>query len=121
VLRNQLSIQTGEDSISPQDERLLLVQHWLESIPGAHNVFEIWDGVAQVGVFSASLFWHLVLRIFSLATKRHIGTLDIYSLVTAHATFVALHIPCTRSTDHQDSTYADIYEALELVHWRVTQ
>ncbi|KAF8219132.1 hypothetical protein L208DRAFT_1448990 [Tricholoma matsutake] len=42
-LRNQLSIKSVEDAPSPQDERLLLAQHWMENVPGAHDIFGIWE------------------------------------------------------------------------------
>jgi len=51
ALRNQLSIKLSEHAVSPQDDRLLLAQHWLESMPGAHDIFEMWDGAAQVSLF----------------------------------------------------------------------
>ncbi|KAI0311527.1 ribosome 60S biogenesis N-terminal-domain-containing protein [Amylostereum chailletii] len=47
ALRNQLTIKRNEVPISPQDERLLLLQGWLESSPGAQELFDIWSGVNQ--------------------------------------------------------------------------
>jgi nucleolar pre-ribosomal-associated protein 1 len=48
TLRNQLTVKFNEASISPQDERLLLAQKWLEAVPGAHDIFDLWEGVNQV-------------------------------------------------------------------------
>ncbi|KIY45257.1 hypothetical protein FISHEDRAFT_49590 [Fistulina hepatica ATCC 64428] len=43
ALRNHLSIRPSEDSISPQDKRLLLVQHYLQSYSaGAQELFDTW-------------------------------------------------------------------------------
>jgi nucleolar pre-ribosomal-associated protein 1 len=50
-LRNQLSIRPGEDKISPQDERLLLSQHWMENVPAAHDIFVIWEEANPVSAF----------------------------------------------------------------------
>ena len=47
ALRNQLSVNPDE-KIAPQDERLLLVQHWMEIAPGAQDMFEAWEGSNQV-------------------------------------------------------------------------
>ncbi|KAF9558394.1 hypothetical protein CPC08DRAFT_639060 [Agrocybe pediades] len=42
-LRNQLAVKAQESSLSPQDERLNLAKQWIESSPGANELFEIWD------------------------------------------------------------------------------
>ncbi|KAF9445509.1 hypothetical protein P691DRAFT_805556 [Macrolepiota fuliginosa MF-IS2] len=63
-LRNQLTIRSDEGVISPQDERLLLVQSRLEKSPGAQDVFDLWENgnprqpnlpVAVVSVLAALL------------------------------------------------------------------
>ncbi|KAH8115698.1 ribosome 60S biogenesis N-terminal-domain-containing protein [Phellopilus nigrolimitatus] len=41
TLRNQLSLKPGEDSVSTQDARLILVKEWLETSPGAQDVFGV--------------------------------------------------------------------------------
>jgi nucleolar pre-ribosomal-associated protein 1 len=51
-LRNQLAIKFDEPAIAPQDERLLLAQRWMESVPGAHDLFEVWEGATQVRVLT---------------------------------------------------------------------
>jgi hypothetical protein len=48
ALRNQLTIKFGEPPIAPQDERLVLAQQWLETVPGAHDIFGIWESANQV-------------------------------------------------------------------------
>ncbi|PSR72606.1 hypothetical protein PHLCEN_2v11530 [Hermanssonia centrifuga] len=42
ALRNQFTIKYDEANISANDERLLLAKDWLESEPGAQDLFEIW-------------------------------------------------------------------------------
>lgn len=52
ALRNQLTIKFGEGPVQPQDERLALVRSWLETTPGAHTVFSIWESTTEVrGVY----------------------------------------------------------------------
>jgi nucleolar pre-ribosomal-associated protein 1 len=48
ALRNQLTIRTEESSTPPQDDRLLVAQHWLESVPGAQDLFDLWENASQV-------------------------------------------------------------------------
>ncbi|KAG6905791.1 hypothetical protein DXG01_000716 [Tephrocybe rancida] len=83
ALRNQLSIRPGEDTISPQDARLLLVQHWLEHVPGAHDIFGIWDSLTQR---QNSLYALLVSVLSSLLT-----------LTSSHYTFQALGQPIIKA------------------------
>ncbi|KAG6853529.1 hypothetical protein C0991_003449 [Blastosporella zonata] len=83
ALRNQLSIRPGEDAISPQDARLLLAQHWLEHVPGAHDLFGIWDSLTQR---QNSLFALLVSVLSSLLT-----------LTSSHYTFQALGQPIVKT------------------------
>lgn len=47
ALRNQLTIR-DDATISPQDERLLLAQAWLELDPGAQDLFSVWDRTTDV-------------------------------------------------------------------------
>ncbi|EGO30148.1 hypothetical protein SERLADRAFT_444262 [Serpula lacrymans var. lacrymans S7.9] len=42
ALRNKFSVKPAE-SVSPQDERLLLAKQWMDVTPGAQDVFEIWE------------------------------------------------------------------------------
>ena len=47
ALRARLSLKSGE-TVAPQDDRLTLVGGWLESSPGAQDLFNVWDGMDQV-------------------------------------------------------------------------
>ena len=42
-LRNQVAIGFEEEKITAQDERLLLVQQWLEGDQGAQDIFGLWE------------------------------------------------------------------------------
>jgi len=42
-LRNQLTIRAEESVISTHDERLLLVKEWLDTNPGAQDLFDLWE------------------------------------------------------------------------------
>ncbi|RDB20241.1 Uncharacterized protein C14G10.02 [Hypsizygus marmoreus] len=83
ALRNQLSIHPGEDAISPQDDRLLLAQHWLENVPGAHDIFEIWDSLAQ----RQNAILALLVAVLS----------SLLTLLSSHYTFQALGQPIMKS------------------------
>lgn len=48
TLRNQLTVKHDEPSVSPADERILLAKAWLESSPGAQDVFVAWDNASAV-------------------------------------------------------------------------
>jgi hypothetical protein len=48
VLRNQLTIKFGEGPVQPQDERLALARSWLEIVPGAQRIFNIWEQTTEV-------------------------------------------------------------------------
>ena len=43
ALRNQLTIKPTEDHVAADDERLLLVKSWLDTDPGANDIFELWE------------------------------------------------------------------------------
>lgn len=63
-IRNQLTIKPYEGPIAPQDARLTLAQSWLETSPGAHDIFDIWEVTNQV-----RLYRHIYLqRIYVNAT-----------------------------------------------------
>ncbi|KAF8812641.1 hypothetical protein BYT27DRAFT_7159048 [Phlegmacium glaucopus] len=42
-IRNQLTVQPQDTAIPPQDDRLIFLKQWLESSPGAQDLFGIWD------------------------------------------------------------------------------
>ncbi|KAF7984362.1 hypothetical protein HWV62_15393 [Athelia sp. TMB] len=46
ALRNQLTVKPDE-TIPLQDERILLAQNWMDVAPGAHDLFEAWEGANQ--------------------------------------------------------------------------
>ena len=50
ALRNQLSLKSGEESVSTNDERLRIVQEWLEVSPGAQDIFSLIENQNQVSV-----------------------------------------------------------------------
>lgn len=61
ALRNQFTIKY-EANISANDERLLLAKDWLESEPGAQDLFEIWGKTSTV----RDLFTRLMHRSYTL-------------------------------------------------------
>lgn len=44
------TIKHTEDSVSPNDERLLLAKAWLEADEGAHTLFDLWGQANTVSV-----------------------------------------------------------------------
>ncbi|KAG5635154.1 hypothetical protein H0H81_012205 [Sphagnurus paluster] len=83
ALRSQLSLKPGEETVSPQDERLLLAQHWLEKFPGAHDIFGIWDSLVQ----RQSSVFALIVSILS----------SLLALTSSHYTFQALGQPILKT------------------------
>ncbi|KAG6897168.1 hypothetical protein C0992_003674 [Termitomyces sp. T32_za158] len=71
ALRNQLSIRPGEDAISPQDARLLLVQSWLNKVPGAHDVFSLWDSITQRQNAVLALLVSLLSSLLTLTSSHY--------------------------------------------------
>lgn len=49
ALRNQLTVYYHEDTPGPQDERILLAKSWMDSSPGAQEMFDLWSTINQVG------------------------------------------------------------------------
>ncbi|KAF8073491.1 ribosome 60S biogenesis N-terminal-domain-containing protein [Lyophyllum atratum] len=83
ALRNQFSIRPGEDAIAPLDARLLLAQHWLENVPGAHDMFGVWDSLTnrQNSIFA------LVVSVIS----------SLLELLSSHYTFHILGQPIIKT------------------------
>ncbi|KAF8959548.1 ribosome 60S biogenesis N-terminal-domain-containing protein [Flammula alnicola] len=79
ALRNQLTLKAQEPSVLPQDERLNLAKQWMQSSPGAHDLFSVWD---NANPRSSSLI-SLVLSVLS----------SILSLLSSHYTDHALGQP----------------------------
>lgn len=46
-IRNQLAVPQ-DTIVTPQDNRLTFLKQWLESSPGAQDLFEIWDNANPV-------------------------------------------------------------------------
>ncbi|KAG1732022.1 uncharacterized protein EDB91DRAFT_1251955 [Suillus paluster] len=63
ALRSTLSVKSGE-TIGPQDERVALVVQWMESSPGAHDIFELWESSNQSS--SQSLLVSLLSSVLTL-------------------------------------------------------
>ncbi|KAJ6584939.1 ribosome 60S biogenesis N-terminal-domain-containing protein [Mycena capillaripes] len=82
-LRNQFSVWPNEGPISTQDARLLLAQKWLDAVPGAHDIFAIWEksNVRQPAG---------IVPILSLLSS-------ILTLLSAHYTFHAAGHPILRT------------------------
>ena len=78
-LRNQVAIGFEEEKITAQDERLLLVQQWLEGNQGAQDIFGLWEHADPVCI----LF-------FSARKKddiRQRGKLTSFDLLTGNTKF----------------------------------
>ncbi|KAG5724436.1 Laccase-2 [Termitomyces sp. T112] len=83
ALRNHLSIRPGEDAITLQDARLLLVKDWLNNVHGAHDIFGLWDSLTQR---QNSLLAVLISILSSLLT-----------LTSSHYTYQALGQPIIKT------------------------
>ncbi|KAF8890435.1 ribosome 60S biogenesis N-terminal-domain-containing protein [Infundibulicybe gibba] len=83
ALRNRFSVWPNELPIGPQDERLVLARQWLTNVPGAYDLFAVWDslGPRQTSLIS------LVLSILS----------SLLTLLTSHYTDQALGYPVTKA------------------------
>jgi hypothetical protein len=96
-LRNQLSIRPGEDKISPQNERSLLSQHWMENVPAAHDIFGIWEEANSVSAFFQTPK-RLVNGFSSLQRQASLLALliavlsSLLSLLSSHYTYHALGV-----------------------------
>lgn len=102
ALRNQLTIKAQELSVSPQDVRLNLVKHWIESSPDTHNLFSIWDRSNSVSTdFSCSQWsssnFPKAPNCFDCAHHIHV-ILDIDFII------VPLHGSCPGPTHNEDTS-----------------
>ncbi|KAJ7675860.1 ribosome 60S biogenesis N-terminal-domain-containing protein [Mycena polygramma] len=82
-LRNQFSVWPNEGPISTQDARLVLAQKWLDAVPGAHDLFGIWEKSNARQPAS-------IVPIVSLLAS-------LLSLLSAHYTFHAAGHPILRT------------------------
>ncbi|KAJ7109702.1 ribosome 60S biogenesis N-terminal-domain-containing protein [Mycena crocata] len=82
-LRNQFSVWPNEGLILPQDARLTLAQKWLDAVPGAYDLFAIWDksNARQPAV---------IVLIVSLLSS-------LLALLSSHYTFHAAGHPILRT------------------------
>ncbi|KAF8185167.1 ribosome 60S biogenesis N-terminal-domain-containing protein [Pholiota molesta] len=83
TLRSQLAIKSTEEKIAPQDERLELVKQWMQSSPGAHDLFSVWDNAT----LRQSSLISLVVSILS----------SVLTLLSAHYTDHALGQPIMKT------------------------
>ncbi|THH13851.1 hypothetical protein EW146_g6413 [Bondarzewia mesenterica] len=83
ALRNQFTIKTGEGTVSPQDERLLLAKEWMGAAPGAQELFKIWQGANQ--------------RQFSLLALLVSTLSSLLTLLSSHYTYHALGHPILKT------------------------
>ncbi|KAF9480206.1 hypothetical protein BDN70DRAFT_833085 [Pholiota conissans] len=83
TLRNQLSIKPTEEQIPPQDERLELVKQWMQSSPGAHDLFLVWDNATM----RQSSVVALIVSVLS----------SVLTLLSAHYTDHALGQPVMKT------------------------
>lgn len=101
ALRNQLTVRPDESSIAPQDERLVLAQAWLETDPGAHDIFDIWDRTDQVrgrAFFAAdTLTYHNVQRQMSLLALVVSVVSCLVTLLSSHYTYHSTCRPILQS------------------------
>ncbi|KAJ7780624.1 ribosome 60S biogenesis N-terminal-domain-containing protein [Mycena maculata] len=82
-LRNQFSVWPNEGPISTQDVRLVLAQKWLNAVPGAHDLFALWEksNARQPAV---------IVLILSLLSS-------LLALLSSHYTFHAAGHPILRT------------------------
>ncbi|KAG2113376.1 hypothetical protein DEU56DRAFT_934085 [Suillus clintonianus] len=66
ALRSTLSVKS-EEIIAPQDERIAL--EWMESSPGAHDTFEIWEGTNQMRKITSFAFGSNELQVILVSLK----------------------------------------------------
>ena len=47
-LRNQLTVKYNESALPPDDGRIQLTREWMETSPGATELFDLWTAISQV-------------------------------------------------------------------------
>ena len=47
-LRNQLTVKYNESALPPDDGRIQLAREWMETSPGATELFDLWTAIGQV-------------------------------------------------------------------------
>jgi nucleolar pre-ribosomal-associated protein 1 len=89
ALRNQLTIKYNEPSISPQDDRLLLAQRWLELVPDGHDIFELWENATEVRIIIH--FFYDFFLIFLSAQRQSSLVAALVSVLSALLTLLSSH------------------------------
>lgn len=49
-LRNQLTVKYDEPTLPPDDGRIRLAREWMETSPGAKELFDLWATITQVRI-----------------------------------------------------------------------
>ncbi|KJA21610.1 hypothetical protein HYPSUDRAFT_87850 [Hypholoma sublateritium FD-334 SS-4] len=83
TLRNQLTIKSLDETIAPADARLDLVKQWMQSSPGAHDLFSVWDSAT----LRQSSLIALILSVLS----------SVLTLLSAHYTDHVLGQPVMKA------------------------
>ncbi|KAI0637561.1 ribosome 60S biogenesis N-terminal-domain-containing protein [Trametes polyzona] len=83
ALRNQFTIKSSETSVAVNDERLVLAKEWLDSDPGAQELFNIWET-------TNSRQMSLLAAIVGLVAA-------LLNLLSSHYTYHAYALPILRT------------------------
>jgi hypothetical protein len=117
ALRNQLTIKFDEEPVQPQDERLALARSWLETAPGAHTVFRIWESTTEVrGCISC---FSLIRSKGILATTDSSRSVDIRSVVRSDNPVNAVHASQVRPPHSEDVIISGLPRLFELLSDRL--
>ena len=118
ALRNQLTIKFGEEPVQPQDERLALVRSWLETAPGAHTVFSIWESTTEVR--GCVPRFCLVRSEGILATTGSSRVVDLGSVVSSDNPVNAVHASQVRPPHSKDVAISGLPRLFELLSDHLT-
>ncbi|PPR04905.1 hypothetical protein CVT24_007149 [Panaeolus cyanescens] len=70
-LRNQLTVHTQEQTVSPQDARLELVKQWTSASPNAQELFDVWDNANPRQNTSQALVLSILSAILTLLSAHY--------------------------------------------------
>jgi hypothetical protein len=112
-LRNQLTIKFGEEPVQPQDERLALARSWLETAPGAHAVFSIWESTTEVRGRIACFC--LIRSEGILAAIVSSRAVDLGSVVSSDHPVNAVHASQVRPLHSEDVAISGLPRLFELL------
>jgi hypothetical protein len=113
ALRNQLTIKFGEEQVQPQDERLALARSWLETAPGAHTVFSIWESTTEVRI-CISCFC-LIRAESILATTDSSRAVDLGSVVSSENPVNPVHASQVWPPNSEDVAIPGLPRLFELL------